>query len=252
MGCQVSKREYKIRYYLGFCPKINIFAQRKLLYCIDIASRHQKLDSILGVHVLKIVKNKKYAPKLILLFFFRKIQMILDIENWLWKSDFGTFWQHGTMFTIYKNNIMINILWLCWFWAKIQSNFVSSPWKLDNPPYHTILASTEYGGPERKLVFTARPKIHFHSQIFRYGRSIFCLPHLPNFSDIFILCLHWVSVVRGLEYRKWCRYFSTFIHQCYCRDSNEFLFISIWHLHNGESWAYYSPGHLLFFHCTVV
>ena len=31
----------------------------------------------------------------------------------------------------------------------------------------------------------------------RYGRSIFCLPHRPNFSDIFDLCLHWVSVVRG-------------------------------------------------------
>ena len=30
-----------------------------------------------------------------------------------------------------------------------------------------------------------------------YGLSIFCLPHRPNFSDIFDLCLHWVSVVRG-------------------------------------------------------
>ena len=35
------------------------------------------------------------------------------------------------------------------------------------------------------------------AQIFRYGRNIFCLPHLPNFSDIFDLCLHWVSVVRA-------------------------------------------------------
>ena len=23
----------------------------------------------------------------------RKIQMIFDIENWLWKSNFGIFWQ---------------------------------------------------------------------------------------------------------------------------------------------------------------
>ena len=44
------------------------------------------------------------------------------------------------------------------------------------------------------IAFTARPKIHSHAQIFRYGRSIFCLPHQPNFSDIFDLCLHWVSV----------------------------------------------------------
>ena len=44
---------------------------------------------------------------------------------------------------------------------------------------------------------TARPKIHSHSKMFRYGRSIFCLPDQPNFSDIFDLCLRWVSVVRG-------------------------------------------------------
>ena len=44
----------------------------------------------------------------------------------------------------------------------------------------------------------ARPKIQ--SQIFRYSRSIFCLPHRPNFSDFFDFCLHWVSVVRGFMY----------------------------------------------------
>ena len=51
--------------------------------------------------------------------------------------------------------------------------------------------------PREEIAFTARPKIHSHSQIYRYGGSIFCLPHRPNFSDIFDLCLHWVSVVRG-------------------------------------------------------
>jgi hypothetical protein len=50
--------------------------------------------------------------------------------------------------------------------------------------------------PREEIAFTARPKIQSESQIFRYGRSIFCLPHHPNFSDIFDLCLHWVSVVR--------------------------------------------------------
>ena len=50
--------------------------------------------------------------------------------------------------------------------------------------------------PREEIAFTARPKIHSHSQIFRYGGSIFCLPHRPNFSDIFDLCLHWVSVLR--------------------------------------------------------
>ena len=54
--------------------------------------------------------------------------------------------------------------------------------------------------PREEIAFTARPKIHSHSQIFRYGRSIFCLPHRPNFSDIFYLCLHWVSVVRASKH----------------------------------------------------
>ena len=51
--------------------------------------------------------------------------------------------------------------------------------------------------PREEIAFNARPKIHSHSQIFRYGRSIFCLPYRPNFSDIFDLCLHRVFVVRG-------------------------------------------------------
>ena len=54
--------------------------------------------------------------------------------------------------------------------------------------------------PREEKAFTARPKIHSHSQIFRYGQSIFCLPLRPNFSDIFDLCLHWKSVVRVYVY----------------------------------------------------
>ena len=54
--------------------------------------------------------------------------------------------------------------------------------------------------PREEIVFTARQKIQSQSQIFRYGGSIFCLPHRPNFSDIFDSCLHWVSVVRGPVY----------------------------------------------------
>ena len=52
--------------------------------------------------------------------------------------------------------------------------------------------------PGEKIAFTARPKIQSQSQILRYGRSIFCRPHQPKFSDFFDFCLHWVSVVRGL------------------------------------------------------
>ena len=63
--------------------------------------------------------------------------------------------------------------------------------KCGDPLLHRLLT------PREEIAFTARPKIHSHFQIFRYGQSIFCLPHRPNFSDIFDLCLHWVSVVRA-------------------------------------------------------
>ena len=53
--------------------------------------------------------------------------------------------------------------------------------------------------PREEKAFTAWPKIQSQSQIFRYGRSIFCLPHRPKFSDFFDLCLHWVSVVRAMN-----------------------------------------------------
>ena len=67
--------------------------------------------------------------------------------------------------------------------------------------YDKIFDITEHGlrTPREEKAFTARPKIHSHSQIFRYGQSISCLPLRPNFSYIFDLCLHWVSVVRGVD-----------------------------------------------------
>ena len=49
--------------------------------------------------------------------------------------------------------------------------------------------------PGEDIAFTARPKIKSQSQIFRYGQSIFCLPHQPKIPDFFDLCLSWVSVV---------------------------------------------------------
>ena len=37
-----------------------------------------------------------------------------------------------------------------------------------------------------EIVFTAWSKIFSHSQIFRYGQSIFCVPYRQNFSDSLI------------------------------------------------------------------
>ena len=48
-------------------------------------------------------------------FFFEKIRLIFDIENWLWKYNFGTFWGPGTM-SIYKTQqFHLNTVD---FWAK--------------------------------------------------------------------------------------------------------------------------------------
>jgi hypothetical protein len=51
--------------------------------------------------------------------------------------------------------------------------------------------------PGEEIPFTAWPKIKSQSRIYRYGRSIFCLPHRPKISGFFDLCPHWVSVVRA-------------------------------------------------------
>ena len=50
--------------------------------------------------------------------------------------------------------------------------------------------------PGGEIAFTTRLKIKSQSQIFRYGRRIFCLPHRPTISDFFDLCLH---AVRGYK-----------------------------------------------------
>ena len=88
--------------------------------------------------------------------------------------------------------------------------------QIPNDSIHGLRTSGE------EIAFTARPKINSQSQVFRYGQSIFCLPHLPKFSDFFDLCLHWVSVVRGLyhvvESRNTCYYsgnWKSFLYQLF-------------------------------------
>ena len=74
-----------------------------------------------------------------------------------------------------------------------------------------ILIPTEYGRrPREEAVFTVWPEIQSQSQIYRYGQSIFCLPNRPNFSDIFDLSLHWVSVVRAHTLHSFNGFLSTF------------------------------------------
>ena len=104
-------------------------------------------------------------------------------------------------------------------WDTIRVNYIPLPENAFNAELHLRLYRyvtsnsnpyvLEHGlrTPREEIAFTAWPKIQSQSQIFRYGGSIFCLPHRPKFSDIFDLCLHWVSVVRVLE--QWVAILST-------------------------------------------
>ena len=54
--------------------------------------------------------------------------MIFDIENWLWKSNFGTFWHLPTTPILKIQYFPLGML--------ILSIFVPPTWKLNNPYYH--------------------------------------------------------------------------------------------------------------------
>ena len=94
---EFSSGGYKIRKIFAYV-KINIPKENYWILRIGLMGRCQNLSIILVIKWFKnwfYVRNKKCAPKLV---FFnekknRKIRMIFDIENWLWKSNFGTFWQ---------------------------------------------------------------------------------------------------------------------------------------------------------------
>ena len=79
----------------------------------------------------------------------------------------------------------ICVLWfkcLLWFMPKLVACFKTE---------HLYLNTRT----RDEITFTAQPKIQSQPQLFRYGRSIFCLPHWPTFSDIFSLCLNIYSFI---------------------------------------------------------
>ena len=69
----------------------------------------------------------------------RKIPMIFDWQNWLWKSKCGTFWRLVTA------PILKIWYFFCerWNLGKNLLNFVPLPWKLDNP--YCILLNCNVG-----------------------------------------------------------------------------------------------------------
>ena len=73
----------------------------------------------------------------------RNILFIFDKENWLRKSNFGTFWELPVNPKLKTQNSKFNnFLLVCWFFSKILSYFVSLPWKLNNPYCHNVGTSS--------------------------------------------------------------------------------------------------------------
>ena len=64
----------------------------------------------------------------------RKIRMIFYIENWHWKSNFGTFWHLPTIPILKTQKFHL----VCSFLDKILSNFVPPDLKLYNRYYHNV------------------------------------------------------------------------------------------------------------------
>ena len=99
MGCRVFQRG--IQNWKDFRLKINIPKGNDWILRIGVVASCQKLGIILENKVIKkLMLSKMSITKNVLLNWYssmkkklRKIRMIFDIENWLWKSNFGTFWQ---------------------------------------------------------------------------------------------------------------------------------------------------------------
>ena len=102
---------------------------------------HFSIKVIWKLILSKNVNNKRYAPKLVLFIEkrLRKIRMIFDIENWLWKSNFGL-----CHLPLIQNSKFNHFLLVCWFLGKSLSNFVSPVWKLHNPYCHNNPDPAEY------------------------------------------------------------------------------------------------------------
>ena len=111
---------------MASCQKLGIILENKV---------------ILKLMLSKHVNNKKCVPKFVFINEKKiwKIPMIFDIENWLWKSSFGTFLTppHYLQHQIEKFNVD--------FLPKI-SNSKSLPWKVNNPYYHNLGIVHKFSG----------------------------------------------------------------------------------------------------------
>ena len=117
---------------------------------------------------------------------FRKIRIIFDIVNWLWKSNFGTF-DPSPLTQFSKFN---NFLWVCWFLGKNHSNFVPPVWKLHysychiSHGFNEIWYSEKIGGfPLDRCICGFMPNSHKKS--WKVSNLKQCLWYQPEEATIF-------------------------------------------------------------------
>ena len=106
----------------------------------------------------------------------------------------------------------------CHYWPKTNKN--NEKMAKNGGPY-TLTHGLRT--PREEIAFTARPKIHSHSQIFRYGGSIFCLPHRPIFRYLWFMpslgsVVRWSRDILDL----WYSYLQNTFYRLSCNPSNQF------------------------------
>ena len=96
---EYSRKGYKIRKVFG--KKSTVLKWNYQILRIGVMASCQKLGISLVINGFKnrFYQKMSISTNVLLNWYssmkkkFRKIPTIFDIENWLWKSNFGTFWQ---------------------------------------------------------------------------------------------------------------------------------------------------------------
>ena len=114
---EFSRQGYKIRKVFG--KKSTLFKWNYQILRIGVMASCQKLGIILVINGFKnwFYQKMSITTNVLLNSYssmkkkFRKIPMIFDIENWLWKSNFGTFWHLPLLqFSKFGNFIWIQLI----------------------------------------------------------------------------------------------------------------------------------------------
>ena len=111
-----------------------------------------------------------------MIFFFEKIPSIFDIENWLWKYDFGTFWQTGAPRILKIQRFPLSIAW-SWQKACILGPTI---FKIPQPNWH-------YGTCQKSPVTPGQPHCGHHAALVNRMCQQASTWHSMLFQNTFVL-----------------------------------------------------------------